>query len=94
MLKYQIADIDSVAPKKGEEERLEAECKRLSSIEKINKQVNFSYKVLYGADKGASAYYILDRTAAALASVSDAVPQLSEISDRLTEMKYEVADIA
>lgn len=94
MLKYQIADIDSVAPKKGEEERLEAECKHLSSIEKINKQVNFSYKVLYGADKGASAYYILDRTAAALASVSDAVPQLLEISDRLTEMKYEVADIA
>lgn len=94
MLKFWISDIKSVAPRVGEEERLEAEKKKLLSLEKINKQTAFSYKVLYGNEKGASVHYMLERVAQALSSVSDAVPEFEELSERVNEMKYEIADIA
>ena len=45
MLEYQIRDIDSKKLRPGEEEVLEEEKKKLGSIEKINKQVAFSYKI-------------------------------------------------
>ncbi len=94
MLKFWISDIKSVAPRVGEEERLEAEKKKLLSLEKINKQTAFSYKVLYGNEKGASVHYMLERVAQSLVSVSDAVPEFEELSERVNEMKYEIADIA
>lgn len=94
MLRFWISDIKSVAPRVGEEERLEAEKKKLLSLEKIKKQTAFSYKVLYGNEKGASVHYMLERVAQSLLSVSDAVPEFEELSERVNEMKYEIADIA
>ncbi len=94
MLKFWISDIKSVSPRIGEEERLEAEKKKLLSIEKINKQTAFSYKVLYGNEKGASVHYMLERVAQSLSSISDAVPEFESLSERVNEIKYEIADIA
>ncbi len=94
MLEYQIKDIDSKKLKEGEEEALEAEKLRLSSLEKINKQVNFAYRALQGGEKGASASYLLSRASDALSKIADVIPEAAALSEKLTDMSYEVSDIA
>ncbi|MBR2370693.1 MAG: DNA repair protein RecN [Clostridia bacterium] len=94
MLRYQIADISGAGLKPDTEDKLEKEKKRLLSLERVNKQTKFAYKILYGSDRGASAYYIFDRAIASLQSISDAIPDLGGLIERLTDMKYEVMDIA
>ena len=93
MLKYQIKDIDTKKLKSGEEEKLEGELKLLHSAEKINKQITLTHRALKGAEKG-NAAYLLSRSASALSSISDVIPNLAPYSDRLLEMSYEVTDIA
>lgn len=92
--RFQISEIDAVKPREGEEETLEAECKKLRNIEKITKQTAFAYRVLYSSDKSASVTYLLDRASTALMSVSDIIPQAAELSERLSNCRYEVEDIA
>ena len=94
MLDYQIKDIDSKKLKDGEEETLEAEKIRLSSLEKINKHVNFAERALSGGEKGASASYLLSRAADSLKKIADVIPEASEIAEKLMDMSYEVSDIA
>lgn len=93
MLTYQIKDIDSKKLKAGEEESLEAEKKKLLGAEKITKQIGFAYKALKGAEKGNVAY-LLSRSAQALSSLSDIIPELLEYAEKLEGMSYEVIDIA
>ncbi len=93
MLRYQINDIDSKKLRAGEEEKLEQELLRLCGAEKINKQVSFAYKALRGAEKG-NAAYLLSRSASALSLISDIIPEMKEYSARLTDMSYEIDDIA
>ena len=94
MLEYQIKDIDSKKLRDGEEEELEAEKLRLSSLEKINKHVNFAHRVLSGGEKGASASYLLSRASDSLNKIADVIPEASEIAEKLLDMSYEVSDIA
>ena len=94
MLRFQLSDIGTIPLKPDTEDVLERESRRLQSLERINKQTRFAYRVLFGSDKGASAYYILDRAAAALSGIRDAIPELDGYIERLNEMKYEVEDIA
>ena len=94
MLEYQIKDIDSKRLKDGEEEALEAEKKRLGSLEKINKHVNFAYRALAGGEKGASASYLLSRASESLSKISDVMPEATEIAEKLLDMSYEVSDMA
>ncbi len=94
MLEYQIKDIDSKKLKDGEEEALEAEKIRLSSLEKINKHVNFAERCLSGGEKGASASYLLSRASESLNKIADVIPEAAEIAEKLLDMSYEVSDIA
>ena len=94
MLEYQIKDIDSKKLKDGEEEELEAEKLRLSSLEKINKHVNFANRALSGGEKGASASYLLSRASDSLNKIADVIPEAAEIAEKLLDMSYEVSDIA
>lgn len=94
MLEYQIKDIDSKKLKNGEEEALEAEKIRLSSLEKINKHVNFAERALSGGEKGASASYLLSRASESLNKIGDVIPEAAEIAEKLLDMSYEVSDIA
>ena len=72
MLRYQIADIESLGLREGEEEKLEEKKKRLKSIERIAKQTTFAYRALRSAEK-ANVTYILDRAIAAVNSLSDVI---------------------
>lgn len=93
MLTYQIKDIDAKKLKVGEEEALEAEKKKLLGAEKITKQIGFAYKALKGAEKGNVAY-LLSRSAQALSSLTDIIPELMEYAQKLEGMSYEIIDIA
>ena len=90
---FQLEEINSVKLKSGEEEVLEAERNRLGSIEKISEKVNLVYRALYAGEKG-SAVYLLERSAAALDKISDVLPEVKELSQRLNDYKYEIEDIA
>jgi len=94
MLEYQIKDIDSKKLRDGEEEALEAEKLRLSSLEKINKHVNFAHRALSGGEKGASASYLLSRASDSLNKIVDVIPEAAEIAEKLLDMSYEVTDLA
>ena len=94
ILEYQIKDIDSKKLKDGEEETLEAEKIRLSSLEKINKHVNFAERALSGGEKGASASYLLSRASESLNKIADVIPEAADIAERLLDLSYEVSDIA
>ncbi len=94
MLRYQIADIDAVKPKKGEEEALTELAKKLRSVEQITKVCGLVEKALEGGEKGKGAIYLTDRAANALCSIADAVPEAEELSNRLNDIRYELEDIA
>ena len=93
MLKYQIADIDSVKLKDGEEESLEELVLKLRNLEKISKACSLVERALLGG-KGAGAIYLADRAAGALESVSDSLPEAEALAERLGNIKYELEDIA
>ena len=93
ILRFQIAEIDAAKLKPGEEEALLQKRTKLQNAEKISKQSEFVYRVLYGSEK-ASASLILERAAQAMQSLSGAVPEAQEAAKKLLEMRYEVEDIA
>ena len=94
MLRFQIADIDGARLKMGEEEVLEQTVAKLRSMEQIIKCCTFVQKALEGSEKTRGAIYLTERAAAAMDNVSDALPEAESISERLNDIKYELADIA
>ncbi len=93
MLTYQLADIDAVAPRAGEEEKLEEKRARLRHAEKIEKQTSFAYRALKGSEKG-SVIYILSRAISALTGLHDIIPESTELSAKLEEYMWLIDDIA
>ena len=94
MLRFQIADIDNGKLKRGEEEALEELVKRLRSMEQINKCCSFVERALEGGERTKGAIYLIERAAAAMDSISDAVPEAESFSQRLNNIRYELEDIA
>ena len=92
MLKYQIEEIVAARLKEGEEEALEAEAKKLSSIEKIHNHTHIAYHALYGGEKSVTT--LLDRAANALEKIGDVLPDAADAAKRLVEYRYEIEDIA
>ena len=93
ILAFQIGEIDAAHLKNGEEEELLARRVKLQNAEKIAKQAEFTYRVLYGSEKG-SAALILERAAQAMHQLAGVVPDAAEAAEKLTQMRYEVEDIA
>ncbi len=94
LLKYQIADIDSVKPHEGEEESLEIKKKKLASAERVSKYSNLIYRALYRNEKGNSASDLIRKATEALASLSDVVPNSEEYIETLNDFMYRIEDIA
>ncbi len=92
-LKHTLKLLEGAKIKIGEEEKLLAERKLAANAEKISKQTTFVYRALKGSEK-ANAAYILDRCAASLLQIADFVPSAALLSEKLSDMKYEVEDIA
>ncbi|MBE6601281.1 MAG: DNA repair protein RecN [Ruminococcaceae bacterium] len=93
MLAFQIADIDALKLKPGEEEVLTAERDRLANLEQINQKADFVYRALRGAEKG-SAYSLTARAGQALQSISGLIDGADELVERLEAVSSELEDIA
>ncbi len=93
ILKYQIADIESVSPKTGEEERLLEKRLRLRNREKITKQASFVYRALRGAEKG-SVHDLLCRSLRSLSQLTDYLPESEELTRILEEAVSATDDVA
>ncbi len=93
MLKFQIADIDAMKLKVGEEERLIKERDRLLNLEKINRSVDQAYLALRGSEKGA-ALDLIARAQSALRGLGGMVDGAEELFDRLDAASSEILDIA
>ncbi len=91
--RYQLADIDSVKPKEGEEEALEKERDRLQNLERINRQSELAYRYLAGGEKG-DAVALMRRARAAVQSLAGVVEEAESLAERLAEAESEVVDIA
>ena len=94
ILSFQIADIDNGKLKKGEEEALEELVRRLKGSERIRKCCSFVVKALEGGEKNKGAIYLAERSAAAMESVADALPEADGLIERLNNIRYELEDIA
>ncbi|MBQ7332991.1 MAG: AAA family ATPase, partial [Clostridia bacterium] len=93
ILEYQIADIDSLSLKDGEEEELIDKKLKIKNSEKINKNAGFAFKALRGSEKGSVAF-LVDKSISALEQISDVVPEFSEYPEKLRDILYQVNDIS
>ncbi len=93
ILEYQIADIDSLSLRDGEEDELIEKKVKIKNSEKITRNSEFVFKALKGSEKG-SVSYLLDRSVTALSQLADVVPNYREYSERLRDVLYQVDDIA
>ena len=93
MLRYQIADVDAVDPKPGEDEALEEKEKKIKNREKILRQTTLVYRALKGAERG-SVLYLLEKSAQALEPLSALVPEIEKITEELSDCRYRIEDAA
>lgn len=94
LLKYQLNDIDSVKPKKGEEEALEINKKKISDAEKISKYSTLVYRALYRNEKGLSASELISKASDAISVLSDIIPDAASYVETLRDFAYRIEDIA
>ena len=92
ILEYQIADINALKLKEGEEEALTRERDRLAYAERINERSELAYRALKGSDK--SAYQLVKRAASALGGLDGLVEGVDELCARLDAVVDELADVA
>lgn len=93
MLRYQIADIDAVDPKPGEDAALEEKEKKIKNREKILRQTSFVYRALKGAERG-SVLFLLEKSLQALEPLSDLVPEIAPVTEELSDCRYRIEDAA
>ena len=93
MLKFQISDIDSMKLKEGEEEQLIKERDRLLNLERINRQVDQTYRCLRGGEKG-GALDLIARAQNALRSLDGIVDGVGDLMERLESSYSEILDVA
>ena len=91
LLAYQVHEIETVGPRDGETEELEAEEGRLAHVERLKEQSSAAEHALTGEEGIADA-------AAALASVLESAaeldPSATEVSERARGLATEIADLA
>ncbi len=93
MLSYQVAEIDALKLKPGEDEALEEKEKRIKNRERIYKQASFVFRAMKGAEKG-NASMLIDRSASAMESITDVVPEAEALASELRQCLYTIEDIA
>ena len=92
-LKHDYQVLTSAKLKRGEEEELKAKRTLLQNAEKITKQTSFVYRALKDAEKG-NVLFLLDKCTGMLEQLSETLPKAKEHAARLSEIRYDVEDIA
>lgn len=94
LLRYQVNEIDEAKLKKGEEDSLNARKEKVKNSEKIIKNSRLITKALYRTDKTLSAYELVRKSITSLNAISDYVPKYKEYEEKLTNMTYDLEEIA
>jgi len=94
ILRYQIEEIDRIAPVSGEEESLEQEKKFLLNAEKIVSRVNEAYDELYAGTKEASdaAFDRIGSATEKMGELSALDPEIEELHKNLEEIYFSLED--
>lgn len=93
-LKYQIAEIEKVDLKSGEDEVLEQRRKLLQNSEKLSQGLEEASEALLGGDDSDGAAALLAQAAYALSRIARYSDDYTGFQERLTDLKYQVQDIA
>ncbi len=95
MLKFQIAEINAVSPKAGEEEALEEKLKNACQRGE-NGKIRQAYppRALPKRKKGLSACDLIEKSAGAVEALSDIIGNCAEYTDELNDIRYRLEDIA
>ncbi len=81
-LQAQIAEIEKVSPRVGEEDQLYERKNVLKNAERITKHSSFSYRALKGSERG-SVIYILEHVRQSLLQLAPLIPAVSDHVDTL-----------
>ena len=93
-LKYQIAEIEKVDLKSGEDEELEQRRKLLQNSEKLSQGLEEATEALLGGDENDGAAALLAQAAYSLSRIARYSDDYTAFQERLTDLKYQVQDIA
>ncbi len=93
-LKYQIEEIERAELRSGEDEELESRRKLLQNSEKIAKGIHESVENLYGGDDTDGAAALLSNAERALARIAKFSEQISQLHEKVADLKYQVQDAA
>ena len=93
-LKYQIEEISKAGLEPGEDEELEARRKLLQNAEKISDGIETAVECLYGGDDTDGAASLLAQAERELARLSRFTDSFAAIHERVTDLMYQVQDVA
>lgn len=93
MLRYQIADIEEVKPRAGEEEALLAKKERVRNFEKVQKEVGLVRRALGYGEKTPACTDLLRIAIQSLGKLASVLPEADGYIDRLETCASEVYDI-
>ncbi len=90
-IRYQLKEIDAIAPVDGEEEQLESDRSKMRNAETIVEGLNAAYEALFG-DSGALA--TLSEARDALNRIGDYDPTYRAMSEHTDDAYYTIEDVA
>lgn len=93
-LKYQISEIEKADLQSGEDEELESRRKLLQNSEKLSQGLEDAVDALLGGDDTDGAAALLAEAEYALSRIARYSDDYSAFQERLTDLKYQVQDIA
>ena len=93
-LNYQIAELERADLKAGEEEILLARRDLLRNAEKLIDAVQSAYFALYGNEDGEGAVSLIGDAEYALSGVRRVNDELNELTEKLTQLRYNADDLA
>ena len=93
-LKYQVEEIEKADLKAGEDEELEQRRKLLQNSEKLSQGLEEAAESLLGGDDSDGAAALLAQAAYALSRIARYSDDYTAFQERLTDLKYQVQDIA
>ena len=93
-LRYQIAEIEKADLEAGEDEALEVRRKILQNAEKLSSGLEEAVECLYGGDDSDGASGLLAQAEYALARLARFSDAFQAIHEKVTDLKYQIADVA
>ncbi|MGI9258491.1 MAG: DNA repair protein RecN, partial [Gammaproteobacteria bacterium] len=93
LIRFQVAELENLAPVPDELEELQAERNRLANVDQLAGELNLALSRLYEAESG-SAYELAAESARALADLSELDPDLSASRDLVAEAEIQLREAA